>query len=87
MTYWTPARIAYLERRRNGEVNEDGSIVVRRRRGIKITLTKRKCMRCRRDFASEGIHNRLCLPCKDSAQDVSVYSIPNSHGGRLPRHT
>jgi hypothetical protein len=84
MAYWTPARIAYLNRRRSG-VDEDGNAVRYSRRGIKVTLTKRKCMCCRKDFGSEGIHNRLCLPCKDSAQDVSVHSIPNSHGGRLPR--
>lgn len=27
----------------------------------------RRCLRCRADFNSEGIHNRICEPCKSSA--------------------
>ena len=25
---------------------------------------KRKCLRCDKEFISEGIHNRMCKPCK-----------------------
>lgn len=31
------------------------------------STSTRLCMCCRRGFESEGIHNRLCQPCKDAA--------------------
>jgi len=34
------------------------------RQGVKIAVTKRKCMRCGNAFLSEGRHNRLCLKCR-----------------------
>lgn len=30
----------------------------------------RPCMKCERDFESEGIHNRLCGPCRQSADPL-----------------
>lgn len=29
----------------------------------------RKCMTCRASFVSEGIHNRMCSPCRLHAQE------------------
>ncbi len=29
---------------------------------------RRRCLRCREWFASEGAHNRICEPCKESRQ-------------------
>ena len=29
----------------------------------KIELTQRECLRCDREFPSEGPYNRLCKPC------------------------
>jgi hypothetical protein len=33
------------------------------RRRVKIAVTKRKCMICKKSFSSEGIQNRLCSKC------------------------
>lgn len=30
----------------------------------------RRCMKCEREFDSEGIHNRLCNPCRQSADPL-----------------
>jgi hypothetical protein len=35
---------------------------VRRR----TTMKRRLCLRCDREFLSEGPHNRLCQPCRES---------------------
>lgn len=34
----------------------------------------RPCLGCRRDFASEGPHNRLCSRCRDAARSTSPYA-------------
>lgn len=37
---------------------------LRRQADLKAKKGKRPCMCCGRSFDSEGIHNRLCHPCK-----------------------
>jgi len=31
-----------------------------------VASTRRPCLRCGRDFFSEGVHNRLCHPCNQA---------------------
>lgn len=33
----------------------------------KKKLTVRKCLCCSKEFKSEGIHNRVCDPCKNTS--------------------
>jgi hypothetical protein len=37
-----------------------------RRKALLPTAKRRACMCCQRPFLSEGIHNRICEPCKRS---------------------
>lgn len=44
----------------------------------------RACMCCRRDFISEGIHNRLCNGCRalrDATGDVQRPALPSRRAG------
>ncbi len=36
----------------------------------------RACMRCGQTFASEGIHNRMCNPCRAAGLDMVPCSFP-----------
>lgn len=44
--------------------------------------TKRVCLRCDREFMSEGIYNRICPNCRESNANIalhpndSVYEYP-----------
>jgi|GEM_PF-2799566 len=42
---------------------------------------KRTCLRCDKEFLSEGIHNRICHNCRDS--NANVHS-PEPTGGYIP---
>ena len=73
----TPADIAkimgasYLQVR--GKLQKMGGRVVRpeRKREMEpVALVKRQCLRCRNAFLSEGIFNRMCRSCKQSAGSV-----------------
>ena len=46
-------------------------------RKIKKSYTVRKCLFCEQNFQSEGIHNRLCTPCKSTGywQTGNDYSL------------
>jgi hypothetical protein len=46
----------------------DGKIAAWQR-AAKVTV--RACMRCRSDFESEGIHNRMCSRCRHGASDAA----------------
>lgn len=35
-------------------------------------LKERKCLRCQKPFASEGIHNRRCSPCKSNDHRIAA---------------
>jgi len=34
------------------------------------TVMVRPCIRCRRDFESEGAHHRMCATCRLNARDI-----------------
>lgn len=38
-------------------------------------MTRRACLRCRRDFESTGAGNRLCGDCRIKAADASPYAV------------
>lgn len=38
-------------------------------------MTRRACLRCRRDFESTGPGNRLCRDCQMKAADASPYAV------------
>ena len=40
----------------------------------------RPCLRCRRDFPSEGIHNRMCDPCRNYAPVTDSPYCPDPGG-------
>lgn len=43
----------------------------------------RPCMRCGQEFVSDGIHHRLCNPCKHSGVDyLGAYGIAGTLSGR-----
>ena len=45
-----------------------------------VEYTERKCMCCRQPFLSEGIHNRLCKPCKEGETgDDDDFSVTGGH--------
>jgi predicted RNA-binding Zn-ribbon protein involved in translation (DUF1610 family) len=35
--------------------------------------TKRTCLRCDRQFLSEGIYNRICPNCRESNANIALY--------------
>ena len=45
-----------------------------------VIKTARRCMCCRKEFMSEGKHNRMCVPCKVYARDHDHPFIPLSEG-------
>jgi Zn finger protein HypA/HybF involved in hydrogenase expression len=36
--------------------------------------TKRVCLRCDREFMSDGIYNRICPNCRESNANIAMYS-------------
>lgn len=45
-----------------------------------VIKTTRACMCCRKDFMSEGNHNRMCVSCKVYARDHDHPFTPLSEG-------
>lgn len=45
--------------------------------------TKRKCLCCRKEFMSEGSHNRMCDPCRRLGTEIqSPYGVAPIRRGR-----
>lgn len=44
----------------------------------KKKTTKRVCLRCDREFDSEGIYNRICPNCRESNANIAVPQPPES---------
>ena len=45
---------------------------------LKKTYTERTCLRCRKPFKSEGMHNRICDTCRginERIGNVEIYSM------------
>ena len=58
-----------------GRLNAD--LAARQKRG------PRPCMRCGAEFVSDGIHHRLCNPCKHSGVDyLGAYGLAGGESGR-----
>ncbi len=48
----------------------------RRLSGLKEIIAERRvCLRCDREFLSEGIHNRLCDSCRKDTVSALVYPL------------
>ena len=51
-------------------------------------LKRRNCLRCDREFCSEGPHHRLCQTCRQviaaSPSPVEEYSSVSPYGRRVP---
>lgn len=49
----------------------------------------RKCLCCGKGFASEGIHNRMCDPCRarGGRDALGVYGYAGAADGRKPRRS
>lgn len=45
----------------------------------------RPCLCCGEVFDSEGIHNRLCDPCRAGSDALSGYGVASIGGRRVPR--
>lgn len=41
-----------------------------------VKRSPRPCMCCKREFNSEGKHNRLCWQCKVDTRDVVYFDVP-----------
>ena len=47
----------------------------------------RACLRCRGDFESEGIHNRICKLCREkNAKTTVAVTLSDGFGGYVPPH-
>lgn len=50
---------------------------------LKLPTVQRKCLKCRRDFESQGAHNRLCSSCNSNSHIMSPLAPdPGSSTGR-----
>lgn len=50
---------------------------------FKRPTVERPCLKCRRSFASQGAHNRLCSSCNSHSHIVSPYAPdPGGNTGR-----
>ncbi|MFC1599028.1 hypothetical protein ACFL2U_03435 [Patescibacteria group bacterium] len=38
--------------------------------------TKRTCLRCDREFLSDGIYNRICPNCRESNSNIAINEPP-----------
>lgn len=38
----------------------------------RLPTTKRMCLRCGKSFASEGISNRVCIPCNRLNESANI---------------
>lgn len=45
----------------------------------------RQCLCCGREFDSEGIHNRMCKPCRGRADPLDRYGYAGAGDGRKAR--
>jgi len=45
----------------------------------------RPCLCCGREFDSEGIHNRMCTPCRGRADPLDRYGYAGAGDGRKTR--
>ncbi|PTW99138.1 hypothetical protein [Pararhodobacter aggregans] len=45
----------------------------------------RPCLCCGREFLSDGIHNRMCNPCRGRADPLDRYGYAGGEGGRKAR--
>lgn len=45
----------------------------------------RACLCCGRQFESEGIHNRMCTPCRGRGDVLAAYGYAGAGDGRRPR--
>lgn len=45
----------------------------------------RACLCCGRQFDSEGIHNRMCTPCRGRGDMLAAYGYAGAGDGRRPR--
>ena len=43
--------------------------------GNPLRTMRRACLRCRKDFESTGLGNRLCGDCRMKAADASPYAV------------
>jgi hypothetical protein len=54
-------------------------------------LKRRNCLRCDREFCSEGPHHRLCQTCRQiiaaSPSPVEEYSVVSLHERGVPKPT
>ncbi len=41
--------------------------------------TKRVCLRCDREFMSDGIYNRICPNCRESNANIALYPYDSVH--------
>lgn len=51
-------------------------------RAPKEGTTVRPCLRCQRDFNSEGVHNRVCVTCKSTQEWISDSGMTGSTPAR-----
>lgn len=47
----------------------------------------RACLCCGAVFQSEGIHNRMCTPCRGLGDPLGAYGYQGAGAGRKPRRS
>jgi hypothetical protein len=69
--------------------NKDQAIAARDSLQAKADTAARRgpraCLCCGQSFASEGIHNRLCNPCRTKSDPLANTSFAGGADGRKPR--
>lgn len=83
-----PGRKPGVSSARRGPPYGDNTITMSRRaaepqadaeREVMPQLSLRICLMCLRKFESAGRHNRICAPCKGSAEYGQASSLPDIH--------
>ncbi len=72
---WGPGALALAEDKRD---QLQAAVDTAAKRG------PRACLSCGATFASEGIHNRMCTPCRGRGDALSGYGYARGGDGRRP---
>ncbi len=56
-----------------------GDVPARKASGGKSSARRRSCLACRQSFDSDGPHERVCAPCKDTEEWRDLAAAAKGH--------